>query len=251
MKGLGLKKSLPSLIVFQLFLTFLLVYERVSTHYIFDIWIFPLALLLMFLLMEIKGTAGELLAGWFFLGLIGFGFATNSKVPLIAKPIVFIVSALWFLLYLDLKDVDWAGYLVDIISNLTPWKMRFLIIITGFSVLVFTVKLLDDLPISVWAKFLAVLIYLAVFVVLLWVSKRYADTSSREGILKLSVLIYIFIGIYIRVRTENDLDFLLQVVVIPFAWTALLALIGFSGDVYDVMMGRIKYSQRCKSGSLK
>ncbi len=111
-----------------------------------------MALLLVFLLMEIKGTAGELLAGWFFLGLIGFGLSVN--VPWIVRPLVLVVSALWFLLYLDLKDVDWAGYLAKVILNLTSWKRRFLVIVTGFSVLAFTFKLLNDSPMSLWAKFL-------------------------------------------------------------------------------------------------
>lgn len=151
MKGLSLRKSLLSLIVFQLSLMFILVREKVPSHYIFDIWIFPLALLLVFLLMGIKGTAGELLAGWFFLGLIGFGFAT--KVSWIARPFVFVVSALWFLLYLELEDVDLAGYLAKVILNLTPWKRWFLVIVTGFSVLAFTFKLLNDSPMSVWERF--------------------------------------------------------------------------------------------------
>jgi len=226
MKGLGLKKSLSLLIIFQLFITFLLNHENVSPRYVLDIWVVPLALLLVFLLMGVKGTAGELLAGWFFLGLIGFGFAT--KVPWIAKPLVFIVSALWFLLYLDLKDIDWTSYLINAISNLTPWKRLFLIIVVGFSVSVSTFKLLKDSPMSLWAKFFIVLVYLVIFAVFLRISKRYDDKSSRKGILELSVLIYIFIGVYVKVGTKNNLDFLLQVVVVPFVWTALLALVGFS-----------------------
>lgn len=224
MKGFGLKKSLSSLIIFQLSLTLILVHEKVPSHYIFDIWIFPLALFLVFLLMGLKGTAGELLAGWFFLGLIGFGFAT--KVPWIVRPLVLVVSALWFLLYLDLKDVDWASYLAKVILNLTPWKRRFLVIVTGFSVLTFTFKLLNDSPMSLWAKFFIVLIYSVVFVALLVSSKKYRDMNSRKGILRFSVLIFIFIGIYVKAR--NDVGFILQVIVVPFLWTALLALVGFS-----------------------
>lgn len=224
MEGIGLKKSLLSLIVFQLSLTFILVHEKVPSHYIFDIWIFPLALLLVFLLMGIKGTVGELLAGWFFLGLIGFGLSVN--VPWIARPLVLVVSALWFLLYLDLKDVDWAGYLAKVILNLTPWKRRFLVIVTGFSVLVFTFKLLNDSPMSLWAKFFIVLMYLVVFVAFLMLSKKYRDMNSRKGILRFSVLVFIFIGIYVKVR--NNMGFILQVIVVPFLWTALLALVEFS-----------------------
>ncbi|WP_297510094.1 hypothetical protein [Thermococcus sp.] len=224
MKGLGLKKSLSSLIVFQLSLTFILVHEKVPSHYIFDIWIFPLALLLVFLWMGVKGTAGELLAGWFFLGLIGFGLSVN--VPWIVRPLVLVVSALWFLLCLDLKNVDWTGYLAKVILNLTPWKRRFLVIVTGFSVLVFTFKLLNDSPMSLWAKFFIVLMYLVVFVAFLMLSKKYRDMNSRKGILRFSVLVFIFIGIYVKVR--NNMGFILQVIVVPFLWTALLALVEFS-----------------------
>lgn len=224
MKGFGLRKSLLSLIVFQLSLMFILVREKVPSHYIFDIWIFPLALLLVFLLMGIKGTAGELLAGWFFLGLIGFGFAT--KVPWIARPLVFVVSALWFLLYLELEDVDLAGYLAKVILNLTPWKRRFLVIVTGFSVLAFTFKLLNDSPMSVWERFFVGLVYLVIFLALLMSSKKCGDMNCRKSALRFSVLVFIFIGIYVKVR--NDVGFILQVIVVPFLWTVLLALVGFS-----------------------
>ena len=226
MKGLGLRKSLPALLLFQIGVTLVLYQENTPDRYILSLWTLPLGIFLMVSAIDFMTKEGELLAGLFFLILFGVGMVT--VVPIVAKPLVLILSALWFSLYLDLRDVDWAGRLAEAISNLTPWKRLFLIILTALSTFEATYELLEDSQMSSFGKFLIILAYLAVFTILLKIVKLSKDAKSNKGALLFPVFIYLLINMQINVDTKSNVNFLLLTFIVPFTWTVLLALIGFS-----------------------
>ncbi|WP_048150530.1 hypothetical protein [Thermococcus sp. AM4] len=226
MKGPGLRKSLPALLLFQIGVTLILYHENTPNRYILGLWTLPLGIFLMVSAIDFITKEGELLAGLFFLILFGVGMVT--VVPIVAKPFVLILSALWFSLYLDLRDVDWTGRLAEAISNLTPWKRLFLIILTALSTFEATYKLLKDSQMSSFGKFLIILAYLTVFTILLKIVKLSKNAKSGKGTILFPVFIYLLINMQISVDTKSNADFLLLTFIVPFTWTVLLALIGFS-----------------------
>lgn len=171
MRGLGLRKSLPALLLFQSGITLTLYYENTPDKYILSMWTWPLIILLVVSVIDFITKKGELLAGLFFLVLFGVGMAT--VVPIVAKPLVLILSALWFSLYLNLRDMDWIGRLAEAISNLTTRKRLFLIIVTALSTYVATYRLLKDSQMSPWTKFLAISVCIIIFTVFLKISREF------------------------------------------------------------------------------
>jgi len=224
MGDLGLKKSFLLLFLFYLGIAFILNYENVSVEHIISLVVFPLALVVMILLL--LGFKDDIFFGFFFL-LIGFVAATSLRVPILIKLLViFGVPVVWFLLYLDLKEMDWIGSLVYKILHLN-WKKRLLLLIADSAfILTITLELLKCSSMSITVKIFILLACVVVFVIFAKISQEYKDVKTKKDILRVSAWPYVFI--YVIVKTGFDAICMLLQIIAPLAWVVLLALIGFS-----------------------
>ena len=221
MGGLGLKKSFFLLSLFYSGITFILNYENISVEYIISLVVFPLALVVMILLL--LGFKNDVFFGFFFL-LIGFVVATSLRVPLLVKLLVLLgVPVFWFLLYLDLKERDWIDSLVHKVLHLNRRKRLFLLIADSAFILTVTLELLKCSPMSTTVKIFIVLTCIAVFVIFAKISRRYKDLRTKKDLLRISAWPYVFI--YVIVKTGVDAVCMLPQIIAPLAWMVLLALV--------------------------
>lgn len=221
MGGLGLKKSFLLLFLFYSGIAFILNYENTSVEYIISLVVFPLVLIVMFLLL--LGVKDDVFFG-FFLLLVGFVVATSLRVPLLVKLLVlFGVPAFWFLLYLGLKERDWIGSLVHKVLHLNRKKRLFLLIADSAFILTITLELLKCSSMSVTVKIFILLACIAVFVIFAKISRRYKDVRTKKDILRISAWPYVFI--YVIVKIGVDAVYMLIQVITPLAWMVLLALV--------------------------
>ena len=220
MGGLGLKKSLLLLFLFYSGIAFILNYENTSVEYTISLVVFPLVLIVMFLLLlGVDDVFFE-----FFLLLVGFVAATSLRVPILIKLLVlFGVPVFWFLLYLDLKERDWIGSLVHKVLHLNRRKRLFLLIADSAFILTVTLGLLKCSPMSTTVKIFIVLTCIAVFVIFAKISRRYKDLRTKKDILRISAWPYVFI--YVIVKTGVDAVCMLPQIITPLAWMVLLALV--------------------------
>ena len=221
MNGLGLKKSFFLLFLFYSGIAFILNYENISVEYIISLVVFPLALVVMILLL--LGFKDDIFFGFFFL-LIGFVVATSLRVHLLVKLLVLLgVPVFWFLLYLDLKERDWIDSLMHKVLHLNLRKRLFLLIVDSAFILTVTLELLKCSPMSTTVKIFIVLICMAVFVIFAKISRRYKDLGTKRDILRISAWPYVFI--YVIIKTDVDAVCMLPQIIAPLAWMVLLALV--------------------------